>query len=198
MFAIVKIYRNITQVQKVDAPTMSVKQPKAGLKVDKTKTKSPTDSLKTVVAKQVYRTSITVSDKLPVEVQTDKIIRFASHVIGARVAAACAQGSPVPGKLFFELDINGDVFRSETILAKAQYTDLIKVSIAKLKGLSHAEIIAKVKKTQIKGLSTAGTFMRDVEDAAIEANSEAYDNSENTGINPASLKVTETGVLVPA
>lgn len=123
----------------------------------------------------------------------NKITTFATRAMGARYKAVIAAGKKLPSKLYFEITLDGKVFRSETALLKANFVNLIAVSPKALAALPVNEIIAKVSTTQLNGLRISAAYLKDVETIASDLETETLPETDLSG-----MAVGETGELASA
>lgn len=110
-----------------------------------------------------------VKGNLPMGKKLAQIEHFAVNAIGARAKAMIAAGKSLPSKIFFEIELEGRVFRNETVLVQANMVNTIAVSMTALSKLEAKDIIASVVTTQRKGLRASLGYLSDLKTIAAEA-----------------------------
>lgn len=172
MKASIKIYSKFNQSKKVD-----------GLD----------ERVKTVATKVNETLSYELNPKLNKAKQLSAVTSFVSQAIGARYKAVIAAGKKLPAKLYFEISIDNEVYRSETALLKANFTNLVTVSLAGLKKINANEIIQTVASTQTTALKVASNYLNDLKVIAASVDAEMFDGTEFTG-----MQVEPSGELAEA
>lgn len=148
-----------------------------------------------VVATKVNETlEYTVNPKLPKGKQLNAVTSFVSQAIGARYKAVLLAGKKLPAKLFFEITLDGEVYRSETALVKANFVSLCAVSLSALKKLPIDQVIQNVSNTQTTALKVASGYISDLRTIAANVDKETFKDA------PAieGMKVEVSGELVTA
>lgn len=147
--------------------------------------------------KTLYSTEYEVKGNLPLRKKLARIEHFATQVIGARIAALISSGKRFPSKVFFKIELNGQVFTSKTALAKAELTQVIAVNMRQLidkasgNVMGDKQVMDLVSGQQKKGIRSAINFLQNVERAAKEADKI---NDEQEGFS--FMAVTTEGQIV--
>lgn len=135
-----------------------------------------------------------VNPKLNKAKQLQAVTSFVSQAIGARYKAVLMAGKKLPSKLYFEITLNGEVYRSETALLKANFVSLCTVSLAQLKKLPLNEVIHNVAGTQTNALRISIVYLKDLADIAASVDKETLNDEDFSG----SMEVKKSGELVTA
>jgi len=108
-----------------------------------------------------------VKGNLPLGKKLAILEHFATRVVGARVAALMSADKRFPSKVFFRVEMNGQVYSSKTALTKADLVSTIAVNLKQLVGKdgirkTDGQIIDIVSGQQKKGVRAAITFLHNV------------------------------------
>lgn len=147
----------------------------------------------TIAEREITKLQYSVNPKLNKAKQLQAVTTFVTHAIGARYKAVIVAGKKLPSKLYFHIELDGEVYRSETALLKANFSNLVTVSLSALKKLPISEVIADVAGTQKLALLAASSYISDLRDIAAMVDKTTFDGKDES-LN--TLKVEPTGELV--
>lgn len=98
-----------------------------------------------------------------------QIEHFVTRAIGARYEAFLSLGKRMPSTIYFEVSLEGRVFRSETALVRANMLNAVAVSMKGLLGKDGDTVINEVAATQIRGIRTSVTYLNRIAQIAKES-----------------------------
>lgn len=131
-------------------------------KQTKAVSKGSAEKVTTIAERVVDTLTYEVKGNLPLKQKLAQIEYFVTRSIGARYKAAVSLAKRLPSVMFFEITLDGRVFRSETALVKANMTNAVAVSFKALTGKDGDTIIAEVAAVQIRGIRTSVAYLNDI------------------------------------